>query len=84
MIRVFRHARSLDEADTLGAPVAGRGVGVLMFKKLMGLAKKSQRDLKAVQQGRGEDVARQRGRTEATKRAPGGATGRKLVGKLFR
>ncbi|MCK9496407.1 MAG: hypothetical protein M0R75_13055 [Dehalococcoidia bacterium] len=55
-----------------------------MLKKVFGLFGQNGRDAQAITEGRGEQVAKRRGRQVATKHAPGGATGRRIVGKLFK
>lgn len=55
-----------------------------MLKRILGKFGQNGRDAAAIAEGRGEQVAKRRGRTEAMKHAPGGATGRRLIGKLFK
>jgi hypothetical protein len=55
-----------------------------MFKQVKRLIGQTQQDVKAVQRGDTDEALKRRIRPEAQKHAPGGSTGKKLIGKFFR
>jgi|GEM_PF-3177363 len=55
-----------------------------MFNKVMRQFKQSKKDIGDVQGGNAKGALERRVRPTATKNAPGGSAGRKLIGKLFR
>ena len=55
-----------------------------MFKQAKRLVRQTEQDVKAVQNGDLDGALKKRGRPIATKNAPGGSFGRRLIGKFFR
>lgn len=55
-----------------------------MFKQVKRMVGQTQQDVKAVERGDTDEALKRRMRPAAQKNAPGGSTGKRLIGKLFR
>ncbi len=55
-----------------------------MFKQVKRLVGQTKQDVKAVERGDADEALKRHLRPAAQKNAPGGSTGKKLIGKLFR
>ncbi len=55
-----------------------------MFKQVKRLVGQTQQDVKAVERGETDEALKRRLRPAAQQNAPGGATGKQWIGKLFR